>query len=739
MMSKSSFWGSVRENLKRRAWTVLLCASAMLLFLPLRAAMLITSERSAMEEPGYLGAVVDEEAWLAERFLESITDSPAVLFLVAGAAILFAVQGFAWMDSRRKLDLYLSVPVSSRRRYLYIYLNGLAIFASCYLVSLLLSLTVGGLLGAVTFETAVRALLFFFCGLLLFLAVYNLALTAVMLTGNVLVTLTAILVFLFYEYGIRLLFDTMRQIFFATYSEEMSGVARSCFTSPLFVWLQKENGLRFLLNGNQRYAGQLAWLLGVLAVQAILYGGLAYVLYRKREADAAGRALAFRAGMTPVKLALMVPAALLMGVWFRSLSAGGAVYALLGMLAGLLLSHALIQIVYEFDVRSILHRKWHLLAAGGISALIYAVFALDLTGFDSYIPAADQVESVSVSLKNEYYGFEVYQSLFDRDMYYEEKEAYMLEHMNAAEPEAVEAVRQLAAWNLEYMQKDFSTDKTAASTEDGERRRYFPLMVRYTLHGGRKVYREILVECSQGREQMDLLFAAEGFKRARYQVLDDAFRLHADELSLIYSDGMEDFLFLGENERLLRAICQDLSGHSFTQRMEELPVGKLRIQYHLPGEPEGYSYDWVYPVYEDFKETLALMRGQEADLRPRADGGFLNPEEIVSIRITCYNLEREDVEYTPEGTSVSYSTDREVTETFTDPADIARIVPALYPSPLADMERSVPFDRLDFDNYEINVTYRPGVKYRNQYLSFVPVPGRLPGFVLEKTSYPQEN
>ncbi len=740
MTSKNSFWGNARENMKRRSWTVLLCAFAMLMLFPVRSALLITSERSALQDPDYLGGGMEAEEWLAEKLLESITYTPAAAFLIAGSAILFAVQGFAWMDSRKKLDLYMSVPVSGRRRYLYIYLNGLGIFVSCYLLSLLISLLAGGLLGAVTCETAVRSLLFFFCGLLFFLAVYNLALTAVMLTGNVLVTLLAILTFLFYEYGLRLLFDILRQTFFVTYSQAMSGVADGCFTSPLFIWLQGENGFSCLLAGEGRYAGELALLLVLLAAQALLYGGLAYVLYRKREADAAGRAMAFCAGMTPVKLALMVPLTLFMGVWFRGLSTGSAVYTVLGMLVGLLLSHALLQLVYESDVRSIWRCKWHLLAAGGLSALVYAAFAFDLTGFDRYIPEADQVESVSISLKNEYYGYEIYQSLFERDMYYEEKEKYMLEHMNAAEPEAVEAVRQLAASNLEYIRQGYPSKGAEASSQDGtERRRYIPLMVKYTLRGGREVYREIAVEGTRGREQMDLLFSTEEFRRARYQVMDDAFRIHADELSLVYNDGMEDFLFLGENEQLLRAACQDLAGHSFTQRMEELPVGKLKIRYHIPGEPEEYSCDWSYPVYENFENTLALIRGQEPDLRPRADGSFLDPEEIVSIRITCYNLKQEDVEYTPESTSVSYSTEREMTETFTDQADIARIVPALYPAALADMERFETAGRLDFDNYEINITYRPGVKYRNQYLAFVPVPNRLPAFVREKTSYPQEN
>ena len=69
-------------------------------------------------------------------------------FLVFLLALLFAVQGFSWLDSRRKLDLYLSVPVSTRRRFAVVYRNGAAVFAVCYFVMLLLALPAAAVMGA---------------------------------------------------------------------------------------------------------------------------------------------------------------------------------------------------------------------------------------------------------------------------------------------------------------------------------------------------------------------------------------------------------------------------------------------------------------------------------------------------------------------------------------------------------------------------------------------------------------
>ena len=136
MTSKSSFWVNCRENLKRRSWTVLLCALALFLALPVRLALEISVEsRRIAQSPSWLGEMTQRE-WLGSVFMEYSSDTVFTI-LVCALAVLLAVQGFSWMDSKRKLDLYLSVPVSSRKRFAVIYLNGAAIFAVCYLAMLL--------------------------------------------------------------------------------------------------------------------------------------------------------------------------------------------------------------------------------------------------------------------------------------------------------------------------------------------------------------------------------------------------------------------------------------------------------------------------------------------------------------------------------------------------------------------------------------------------------------------------
>ena len=140
---KRLFWADSRENLKRRSWTVLVGALALFLALPVRLALKLSVEGRRIAENPFLAGRNDEAGMDGDAFMQIVSNG-WFEFLVFLLALLFAVQGFSWLDSRRKLDLYLSVPVSPRRRFAVVYGNGAAVFAVCYFVMLLLVLPAAG-------------------------------------------------------------------------------------------------------------------------------------------------------------------------------------------------------------------------------------------------------------------------------------------------------------------------------------------------------------------------------------------------------------------------------------------------------------------------------------------------------------------------------------------------------------------------------------------------------------------
>lgn len=731
MMSKNCFLAKtgtanrLKENLKRRSWTILLGLLGFLLVLPVKTAMELSQTRRLLGRDKYhYGTAMTPDEILKNTCMESLTFDGLLLAFVLLLAVLLAIQGFSWIDSRKKLDLYMSVPVSSGKRYRVVYLNGLGIFCSCYLVSLLLALLAAWVMGVMSLKVLGAAFLAFLCNLLFFTACYNLVLIAVMLTGNVLVTLAGTMVLFLYEYLIRQVFRDLLSTYFRTYCQ--LNQSRMIFTSPLFSYTEGAEYMNYLLSyesGGARHT--ILQSLCVTFLQALVYGVCAFLLFRMRRAESAGKAMAFGRSKDAVKLLLMIPATLALGLWFRSMSGGEDLFTLLGMLVGLLLSHGLIQVIYEFDVRSILKKKWHILAAGAVSAGIFLCFYFDLTGYDSYVPGLSDVEAVAFTFENDIYGLNRYEAPFTPNMEYENRQTYMMEHMKSEEEKTIEAVRRLAV-----MDQEKGADRTEYNAG------YVPASIRYHLKNGGSVCRTIMVELETSAEWMDVIFADDDFQTTRYQVKEPLFEEHAAELEIQYSDGLEEVTYMGDAAGLIRAYAQNLKKYSFSMMMEELPVGRLTFCYYEPGRNDGYGCVWYYPVYSSFTETAELLREQGIYTEPAESGSLLDSGKVSSITITCYNLLDSDVDFDYDGTgSVSYTEDREKTETFTDPDEIARILPAVYPEVLEDVSGARLTGQLSRGNYEVTVVFKNGVNYKYTRYGFFVLENRLPGFVKEKLVY----
>lgn len=113
MILKKSYWAKWLENNRRRSWTFLLCLVMALFCGPLYLMVVLTGLQNNYANDSVYNAAQAAES-LRELIQSRITDvigfsSIHVLF-AAFFAILFAVQGFCWLYSRRKTDLYFSGP-----------------------------------------------------------------------------------------------------------------------------------------------------------------------------------------------------------------------------------------------------------------------------------------------------------------------------------------------------------------------------------------------------------------------------------------------------------------------------------------------------------------------------------------------------------------------------------------------------------------------------------------------------
>jgi len=278
MILKKSYWAKWLENNRRRSWTFLLCLVMALFCGPLYLMVVLTGLQNNYANDSVYNAAQAAES-LRELIQSRITDvigfsSIHVLF-AAFFAILFAVQGFSWLYSRRKTDLYFSVPESLKKRYMLICGNGILVYSFSTLTALLLDWIIGAAFHGMTGILAAQSLLAWFVEQLAFIAMYQVALVAVMLTGNILTALLGCAVFFSYELAVRFLIDELKTMFFASYcSADARQWMQKSYLTPFAGFWDLLNHIWYRDEGRLcSYKNAGGWGRAVGVLQACLHSG----------------------------------------------------------------------------------------------------------------------------------------------------------------------------------------------------------------------------------------------------------------------------------------------------------------------------------------------------------------------------------------------------------------------------------------------------------------------------------
>ncbi len=291
------------------------------------------------------GSTIAEEI-IHERLVGSMFSmmgmNTGMLFLTSALAVISAIQGFSYLYSRKKIDFYMGMPVKRKKRFLVIWLNGILLYMIPYFAGLAISLLIAAGNGAVNQSVFVSAAAAMLANSLLYLGVYHMAILAVMLTGNIVITGFAFLTFCVYEFLIRMVSEGYKQMFFRYFS--YFGSDKAPILSPFTMYIN--------LASRFSYANRLdaKYLIGMLVFAAVV-GVLSYICYLKRPAEAAGRAMTFEITKPFVKVLLVVPAALFMGgviadilSFDPEMSMDGIGWMIFAMAFAVLLGSGLIQI-----------------------------------------------------------------------------------------------------------------------------------------------------------------------------------------------------------------------------------------------------------------------------------------------------------------------------------------------------------------------------------------------------------
>lgn len=709
MTSKKSFLVNMRTNIRRRIWLIVVIFLGLFFAMPVVTAMTLSVEKMYM---GY--SYKDPAAYLGRVFCNCIGLSGGMALLTSLFAVIAAIQGFSYMYQRKKLDMYMSVPVSKVRRFGAIYLNGLLAFVLSYLINLALSFLAAQAMGANVSMAVKDAFLALIGYTLLYTAVYHIAILAVMLTGNLIVTLLGTIVLLFYDGIVYLLAGAYMETFFDSFYWRSTEKFSWIIFTPIIKFMDILNSMYLYDSSYGGYKRNVdMWQFGkgmvFIAVVSVIALVLAYWCYTKKPAEVCGKSMAFPKTKPVIKVLVTMQAGLIGGIIFYGFSGSSLLFFIFGILAGTLLCHGVVEVIYDFDIRSIKNGWKSLLVSGAGVTVIFCIFLFDLFGYDTYVPEIDQVEHIAFRFTD------VYNNYYDENLDIIDNDSYVLENMQITN---VQPVLELAAKRM--------------GTEADENVDYRYIAVRYHLKNGEDVYRQFRTACREDVALLDEIMVDSAYQKTTFSVYNDPLVNLGNRLKLYYDGGsgrveVSDFTV----EKLVTAYRKDLAHFTFTERIENLVQGRFELECI----EKGVYVHTTLPVYPSFTNTIALL--ESTGLYHTLYVDVNDVEQIIVRNNNSEMYEKYEYENEAEENLARNYMDYSVEAAFTDEKEMQEIIDSLYPDNFT--EYWIASGILDND-FNVTVVFKKDVEGMDGYAySYYVQADKLPDFVRERTVFTEED
>ncbi|MDF2510305.1 MAG: hypothetical protein K0S04_171 [Herbinix sp.] len=681
MILKNSFIKLQIEDLKRRVWSIALSMLAFIVLLPIFCALNISNFQSVS---------VEELEWIMLQLVGLVGPGN---YLIITATIICAVicglSGFFYLHSRKKVDFYHSIPVRRERLFFTCYLNGVLIYVIPYILNLIFSLIIIGVNHYLNAEILLAALSGVGINLLFFCLTYTLTIIAVMMTGNLIISICGTGVFLLYIPSVRELINSLCISFFATFANYSGSNKSSSFLSPIESYIN-------IATQNIRGNDYIFSIITSVAVTIVLVG-VALFLYKKRSSEAAGKSMAFKVSKPIIKFLLVVPLSLGGGILLRSIvTFGYDAWFVFGVIFAFIVSYGLIQVLFEFDIRSVFQHKRQMLLSAVIIAVIALVLRLDVFGYDDYLPEIGEVKSMSVSMTGMDQGLNYYEYVDGNLVYYNAFD-YELSRMKLTN---VQAAYDLAEMGVKNRIKKGDRNNYNAYYWNNDVYTYY---VKYTLKSGREVYRSYGITLEESRNSLSKIYSDQAYKDVHFPIYQwqendvDEVRVSYNTDILNYdSSGIDakegiNFSLSGDSlSQLLDIYKAELSGVTLEEAEKEIPVIELSFQM------SDYTYDNYY-VYPSCIKTLTFLEERGFDVKKRVE-----PEKVLEL--TIYNFSKTQEVISKDGVSVVSNVTVEPVS-YKEQRDILEILPALVPSEYSQNNRMLINVE---ENVEVNLTYRFG-------------------------------
>lgn len=604
MMSRSSSSkGLARDGVRRSLWAVVLSTLAFVVSMLLPSLM---NMQQALEDRK--GMIVDgaRASELAQSWKSSLADAAIYIggenALVKLAVILLAVVAgtamFAYLHDKRKVDFYHSLPVSREKLYAVNYATGAVCVLVPYLVMRALTMVCAHAMGfgaALGLKTLLGVIV---SDMIFFLLLFAMSALATIVCGNTIIALLLQLWVFFAPVTVQMLREGLLSLFCKTYGGAMSTVFNNLRLSPAVQYFTV-SGTKYSSGMVDEFqlAGQSALgLLLVYAAAAAFFIVLGMFAFRVRKSERAGTALAFRGLCLPVKVFMCLVMGLVSALGFHLI--GGEFWMWPGLVFGVIIFHAIVEIIYAFDFRALVKHPVQLLVILAAAAAIMVGAQNDVLGFDRWLPDESKVTGVKL----------------DADRY----------DMSSAEP-LNEAGNIEAACRLAQLGRETTLDPSLGDTTLDQSH----LLTFYMKNGSVQRRRYTMKDDAEVDGLLSSMYGSSEYKaktRALFRVdIDDCSSISLRVTTNQLSENTDNSRLFTDTEKS-REIIETLRKECLTYTELSAPVMMLYIE----SDAATNTYGWAFVTERDV-QTLALIR-KYIGVEPTS----IDPENISELQLDFY-------------------------------------------------------------------------------------------------------
>ena len=700
---------------RRKLWFSALVFVVFLFALPINAALQLQRYSGNWLESG-----AAERAQTITTLLERILSFQSLTIIVLMIIAAFAASQcfFHYLHSKKEIDFFHSLPIRRGNLFASHYIAGVMAVFLPYLINLLLTILAVVAMDCGNYLDFAMVAEGFGIHLLYFLSIFSLGTLAAVLSGNAVV-------------------QGLLTITFCSIGPVLIGCYQWVRTALQPAWYDGLTDWSYLIANSSpvthyfclyaNYLNSDGKLVTPAIVNMLLFTLLivlaAWLLYRLRPSETAGRALAFPVSRPIVKYPVMLCAMAGFAMTMHEIGdVDGYGWFFVGVVLGGFLSAQIMEIIYRFDFQGIRKKLLPLALAIVLFSGVSLCLIQDVGNYNAYVPETDDVLAVDVRIDG--LSPDAYNDYISNREYVEDPAVDNWLHVDGddfllrghtEDSAAIVAVCGIAQGLVDAGMENYNTPKDKSTVA---------AIVRYYLKDGSvktRQYEYSSLPLSQVEEQVLALYADDGFRNAQYALFEydffsirladisafegndyDYYGILKDDLEIAYLQpadattayGEESYDYYGMLKRkylnqdissLLQVYENELKALDGEDRMRSLPIGKITFYVFAadPGEIEAddiYALEkshrvFTYPIYPEFTETIALL--EEIGF----DNWELDPSLITSITIDCYN--GQDASQLEDygillGSDSTYEADW-YNQTFTDPDEIAAIWEATAP------------------------------------------------------------